>query len=427
MLLVAWGSRGDVQPMVALGRGLQAAGLEVTVLAGRDFASFVTGAGLGFRAFPVDVGAMMREPLALRWLGGSRSRSEEIGLMREVLAVAAPMMVDGLAPALARTDAVITGSLSFGPLVELLGGRRIPTWMALLQPTMPTRSGAASMFPLVPDRDSVLNLVWGSVAMLGMFGTVRTLADEATRRLGVPRQTLGGYSRAMLATPALCPVSPLVVPHQTDWPATVHQTGYWIDEPDPGFRPPEDLAAFLADGPPPVYVGFGSMPDASPDEFGALVSSALARTGRRGLVGGVPGDISPDALGDHVHRVGSVPHEWLLPRTAAVVHHGGAGTTAAALRSGRPSAVVPHVLDQPFFGRRTHALGVGPAPVPRFALTEDGLADLVDRLVSTPSYQVRARELAAALRAEDGVGETVRLVTGALDGPPGGGRSDRAR
>jgi len=402
--------------MVALGRGLQAAGLEVTVLAGGDFASTVRDAGLGFRAFPIDVGAMLREPLALRWLAGSRSIREESRLMRQVMGIAAPIMVDGLAPALARADAVVTGALSFGPLIELLGGRRVPTWVVLLQPTMPSRSGAVSMFPVLPGRSSALNLAWGSVAMAGMFSTIRSLSDEATRRLGRPRQTLAGYSRAILQTPALCPVSPVVVPHQPDWGPLIHQTGYWIDEPDPGYRPPNDLADFLDAGPPPVYIGFGSMPDASPGQFGSMVSSALARTGQRGLVGGVPGLIPPGVLGEHVHQLGSVPHEWLLPRTAAVVHHGGAGTTAAALRSGRPSAVVPHILDQPFFGRRSHALGVGPAPLPRVELTEDRLAELVDRLVSTPSYEPRAAQVATLLRAEDGVGDAVRLVTSALGG-----------
>lgn len=169
--------------------------------------------------------------------------------------------------------------------------------------------------------------------------------------------------------------------------------------------PPADLDVFLSTGPPPVYVGFGSMAGDAPERATSLVAEALERAGHRGIVAGAVGDLPPTVIG-----AGSVPHEWLFPRTAAVVHHGGAGTTAAVVRAGVPSVVVPFMGDQPFWGRRVHALGVAPAPIPRKRLTVARLADAIRVAATDGDMRRKAEMLGETVSAEDGIGRAVSVL-----------------
>jgi sterol 3beta-glucosyltransferase len=211
----------------------------------------------------------------------------------------------------------------------------------------------------------------------------------------------GAMDRA--GVPLLYGFSPHVVPRPADWPPNHHVTGYWFLDPDDGWQPPADLAAFLAAGPPPVYIGFGSMANRDPAEAAQIMLDALAQSGQRGVIASGWGGLTPSDLPDRVHMLSSIPHSWLFPRMAAVVHHGGAGTTAAGLRAGVPSIIVPFFGDQPFWGRRVAELGVGPVPIPRRKLTASALADAITRAVTDPAMRARAAALGEQIRAEDGI------------------------
>ena len=161
------------------------------------------------------------------------------------------------------------------------------------------------------------------------------------------------------------------MPTPSDWGDWLHSTGYWwLDAPD--WSPSHELASFLASGPPPVYVGFGSMPSGS-SRTTALVLDALRADGQRGILSGRWDELPHRDVGDSVMTVHDVPHSWLFPRMAAVGHHSGAGTTAAALRAGVPPVNMPFMVDQPFGGERVQSLGAGPAPIPLKQLTADRL------------------------------------------------------
>jgi UDP:flavonoid glycosyltransferase YjiC (YdhE family) len=210
-------------------------------------------------------------------------------------------------------------------------------------------------------------------------------------------------------------VSPLVVPRPADWPAHATVCGYWPEPTPPGYRPPPDLAGFLAAGPPPVYLGFGSMPSADVAGLRSTVLAAASATGTRAVLGGVlhAGPEPVEQLGDDVVSVAGLPHAWLFPRTAGVVCLGGAGTVGAALRAGVPVGVVSHMGDQHYWGRRVHELGAGPPPLHRSRLTTGRLAALLGGL-TVPSTRRTAAELGAALQAEDGVASAVAFLEEAL-------------
>jgi sterol 3beta-glucosyltransferase len=208
---------------------------------------------------------------------------------------------------------------------------------------------------------------------------------------------LYGYSRHVLPPPA-------------DWGPDEHVTGYWFLDPEETWQPPADLAAFLAAGPPPVYIGFGSMGSRNPAASAQLALGALAASGQRGILASGWGGLRETDLPESVFMVRAVPHSWLFPQLAAVVHHGGAGTTAAGLRAGVPSLIVPFFGDQPFWGRRVAALGVGPDPLPRKRLSEDTLASAIRQAVGDAGMKVQAAAMAEKIRAEDGVVKAIDLV-----------------
>ena len=291
---------------------------------------------------------------------------------------------------------------------------RLPLVQAYYIPMTPTRAYASFMLPRLPAwLGGALNRPSYQLVRQVIWQSFRS-ADRLPRQqvLDLPPAPLAGPYRS--ASTHGCPIlygySPAVIPPPADWGADVHVTGYWFLDPTPDWSPLPALAAFLEAGPPPVYIGFGSMSSRNPQETADLVVGALARTPQRAIVlSGWSGLYMAD-LPDTVFMLESVPYDWLFPRVAAVVHHGGAGTTALGLWAGVPSIVIPFLGDQPYWGRRVAEPGVGPAPIPRKRLTAEGLAGAIQRAVSVEAMRQRAAELGARLRAEDGVARAVEVV-----------------
>jgi sterol 3beta-glucosyltransferase len=177
-----------------------------------------------------------------------------------------------------------------------------------------------------------------------------------------------------------------------------------------GWEPPKDLMDYLRAGPPPVYIGFGSMVNSSPEKTTDLVLQALARSGQRGVLSSGWGGLIKSSLPETVFMTGSIPFSWLFPKLAAVVHHGGAGTTSMGLWAGVPSIVIPFMGDQPFWGQRVYELGVGPKPIPRQRLTVNLLAESIHCAVTDKAIQERATSLGERIRAENGVAQAVAII-----------------
>ncbi|MBK8020607.1 MAG: glycosyltransferase family 1 protein [Chloroflexi bacterium] len=186
-------------------------------------------------------------------------------------------------------------------------------------------------------------------------------------------------------------------------------TGFLFDD-DPAWSPPPDLVAFLAAGEAPVYVGFGSMPDANPAATTRTILDAVRRTGKRVILLTGWAGLGADEVPEDIYILKYAPHSWLFPKMAAVVHHGGSGTTASGLRAGVPTAVVPHQGDQGFWGRTVKDLGVGAVPIPRKKLTADNLVAAITEATSNPAMKARAVALSEKIAVEDGLAEAVKWV-----------------
>jgi sterol 3beta-glucosyltransferase len=401
VVLLALGSRGDVQPMVALGRELVGRGLPVTAVAMRDYAGLVGGAGLDFA--PIE--RSMRESVLSAAGPDGRVSSHPISFIRGAsrwLAGIAPQVMAAELAAVEPGDLVVAGLLNIddGAALREITGCRVMN--VLFAPMLPTAVGGSSVLGPRHRTASRINRLAGTVGVAAATGMCTSTGKVLRASRGLPRTSAGRFVKLVCGTPTLLAFSPVLVPPAPDWPEHVCQTGAWLDpEPESTWQPPADLAAFLAGGPPPVFVSFGSVPGTDPDVD--LIARAATLSGRRVILGSGSPDMP--ALPPDVHVLADAPYRWLLPRMAAVIHHGGAGTTTESLLAGVPNAAVSIGADQPFFGRRVHELGAGPLPVRRRSLTAERLAALITDLTgdSAASYRAAAGTVRERLLAERGV------------------------
>ena len=415
ILLFGFGSRGDVQPYVALGLGLQAAGYEVTIAAGLNFGPLVQDYGLRFAPIRVDIERFMQQDASQDWVNNSsRSPYTEITAMRRMVDTIADDVAEDVLSLAEQADVFISGLLTIEPMAALARKTRKRLISGLLAPFHPTADGRAGLQAPIPRYRSVINRCYGYIVQAALYQVLRRPSDVVHDRLDMKRASLADFMRAWNATPALLGVSPLVLPPPRDWPAHIHITGYWFTPPS-DYQPPPDLRAFLEAGTPPVYIGFGSMSNRDPQATTRLLIDAVQRSEQRAVIHRGWSGLHSDDLPPQIHMIDSVPHDWLFPRMSAIVHHGGAGTTAAALRAGLPSCAVYHLGDQPYWGRRLQALGVGLPPIPRHQLSVDGLARVLEQLMNRADIRERAEALGQRIRAEDGVGKAVRAVGQIVD------------
>jgi sterol 3beta-glucosyltransferase len=282
----------------------------------------------------------------------------------------------------------------------------VPCLRCLLQPLTPTRDFPS---PLLPFKFS----------LGGWYNRLTHLAVEQAIWLSW-RGAINHWRHDTLHTRSagwfikndhlstLYGFSPIVVPRPADWPSNQFITGYWpLSQLD--WAPPGNLLSFLEAGPPPLYIGFGSLTLGRPSETLQLVMHAVESTGSRAILATsqVVGEVSLPAS---IFPIIDVPHDWLFPRMIGVVQHGGAGTTGAALRSGVPSIVLPHAVDQFFWGSRVAALGAGPKPIPLETLTADQLADAIRQITHDPLLRANAQAIGRAMSHEDGVAAAVEII-----------------
>ncbi|MEO8356693.1 MAG: glycosyltransferase [Chloroflexota bacterium] len=320
---------------------------------------------------------------------------------------------DGLA-ACQGMDILVAGigGLFIGlSLAEKLG---LPLIQAYLIPFTPTKDFPATVLPQsLPSLGGTFNRLTHHITRQMMWQGFRS-ADSLARRqvLDLPAAPFNAPYNASptKGLPVLYGFSSSAIPAPSDWGQDIHVTGYWFLDSEGDWNPPADLINFLQANSAPIYIGFGSMSNRKPQEMADLVLQALSKNGQRAILLSGWGGLQRADLPTSVFMIDSIPHAWLFPRVAAVVHHGGAGTTAAGLRAGVPSMIIPFFGDQPFWGRRVYELGVGPRPIPRQHLTIDNLADAIRTALTDGEKQRRAAALGERIRAEDGLAHAVALI-----------------
>jgi UDP:flavonoid glycosyltransferase YjiC (YdhE family) len=410
------GSRGDVQPYVALGGGLKSAGHQVQIATDPLFQGFIEQAGLGFAAVAADPRTALQEDI--RQIG-----SNPVHLLRWIDRQFAPLarqyFID-MQAACQDSEVVLVSALAFASMhvAQALG---IPSLATYLYPVTPTHAFPSMAASNLPDWLATIGWVnWLSFRLynLGFFRmtlpTVNQLRQEILDLAPIPWSY---YTQIDISeVPIIYGYSKHVLPKPVDWGDHSHVTGYWFVD-DPNWHPPDELNIFLDRESKPIYIGFGSMVDAEAKKTTEIVLEALQITGHRAILHGGWSDLGATQLPDEVYKVADIPHGWLFPRMAAIVHHGGAGTTAAALRAGVQSVIVPYFADQPFWARQVHQLGASPKPIPRKKLTAPNLARAIQEATQDEAIQQNSSLLREKIRAEDGVEQAVELIESYLKYP----------
>jgi len=405
------GTRGDLEPFLALARGLMARGHSVNLATGREYAPLVAEQGVEHSPINLDFLAVMKSPDGLASKNGDKQAARR--LRREFYDPAIVQIMRDLWEAARGTQLIVSNHAVYYSrhIADKLG---VPFVLSTCSPFLtPTR---AFPFMFLTNRPLGGLLNWLSYLAIHLIlpwqdhpWVVRACREVLGTHPGSRFSSI--LERRGRPIPVLYHFSPTLSAAPSDWPRSTRITGYWHLE-RAGYQPPEKLEAFLAAGPPPVYLGFGSMVTSRGPELGELVARALELSGQRAVLCAGEGGLADPGRPETVYYTDFVPFDWLFPRVSAVVHHGGTGVTTLGLKHGRPTVICPVIGDQEYWARRLHALGAAPPPfAPRYRdLTAESLARALRQAVEDPSLRRRAEELGRGVAREDGVTRAVEAI-----------------
>jgi len=408
--VLAVGSQGDVQPYLALAVGLKNEGYDVKFAANSNFAGLAASYNLEFFSIQMDSYEFTRNSQTQSWLDAESIPSLILSTNRVIRPMLAGIMADVFA-ACEGSDAVIYHSYALPFVHYFCQQLNIPSIPASLHP-MPTRSYPAILSNMTRSPSKALNLLTHLlVHQISWQVFLPVVRKHWNGKIALP--FIGPYRDLLKGQgPVLCGYSPVVLPISEDLPQHVSITGYWFLDPHPNWQPDPALTEFIKSTPKPIYIGFGSMGNPAKNEItGKIILKALAKTGQRAILStGWSGLGTDQPLPKNVFLIKNTPHRWLFPQMAAIVHHGGAGTTGAALSAGVPSLIIPHFGDQYYWGRRVAELGVGPEPIERKKLSAERLVAALSTALHDSGMREQAASLGAKISAENGVGKAVEVI-----------------
>lgn len=410
IVILIVGTRGDVQPFIAIGKRLQEYGHRVRLATHSNFKDFVMTAGLEF--YPLGGDPKVLAEYMVKNKGFLPSGPSEIPVQRaqmkdiifSLLAACKEPDLDTGIPF--KADAMMANPPAYGH-THVAESLKIPIHIFFTMPWTPT-----SEFPHPLSRvkqPAGYRLSYQIVDSLIWLGIRDMINDVRKKKLKLrPVTYLSGSQGSEIDIPHGYIWSPHLVPKPKDWGPKVDVVGFCFLDLASNYKPPEELVRWLEAGPKPIYIGFGSLPVQEPEKMTQTIVKALEMTGQRGIInkgwGGLGILTEPK---DFVYSLDNIPHDWLFLQCASVVHHGGAGTTAAGLKAACPTTIVPFFGDQPFWGERVHSRGVGPPPIPVDQFTLTKLVDAI-KFMLDPKVKERAVELAKAMENEDGVEGAVK-------------------
>lgn len=409
--ILTYGSRGDVQPFLPLSRGLISRGHQVILAAPVRLKNLVEEHDIPFAPLAGDP-----EDLSRRLNDAGYNFIKQV---RELISHAVEIGADVLRQ---TQDACKDADLIIHTFSHAVGAhtlareKNIPDIHIQTFPMFaPTGDYPNISMPNLVSR--FLNRLTHTLSLQITWLTSTMGFEQVRRRARLPKRRLFNPFRDdphRPRTPVLCAWSPSILPASSDWDSSVHVTGYYFNSlgSENLLAQSQELAPvllnFLKSGRPPVCVSFGSMVSRDAARIDEIVRDALKQTGNRGIILSGWGGVKQESTGDLLY-LESVPHDWLLPQCKMIIHHGGAGTTSAGLRAGIPNVVVPFMADQPFWGNRVHAIGVGPRPILVKKLSVEKLTQAVAEAEAN-GIRERAQAIGQQIRGEDGVGTAVRLI-----------------
>ncbi|PKA52784.1 Sterol 3-beta-glucosyltransferase UGT80A2 [Apostasia shenzhenica] len=410
IVILIVGTRGDVQPFVAIGKRLQDYGHRVRLATHANFKEFVLTAGLEF--YPLGGDPKILAEYMVKNKGFLPSSPSEIPIQRKQI----KEIIFSLLPACKdpdvdtgipfKADAIIANPPAYGH-THVAEALKVPIHIFF---TMPWTATNEFPHPLSRVKQPAgYRLSYQIVDSMIWLGIRDMINEFRKKKLKLrPVTYLSGAQGSSSDIPHGYIWSPHLVPKPKDWGPKIDVVGFCFLDLASNYQPPESLVKWIEAGEKPIYIGFGSLPVQEPQKMTKIIVEALEMTGQRGIINkGWGGLGNLDEPKDFVYLLDNVPHDWLFLQCKAVVHHGGAGTTAAGLKAACPTTIVPFFGDQPFWGERVHARGLGPLPIPVEQFSLPKLVGAIKFMMDTEVKQ-RAVELAEAMESEDGVSGAVK-------------------
>lgn len=404
--LLTYGSHGDVEPFSALAWGLVQAGHQVRLAAPQYFESLINTDKIDFVGFPGNPQQLVQD---LVDQAGNKWWRMVTSMSNFVLPLAVEVNRKARA-ACEEADLIVHSFLLTNTGYEIARELNIPDISAQTFPVF-TSTGAFPA-PVAPDlplggfyrrltHDFVTQTFWQGSRLIWRWA--RRKNPQLAPLTGWPFNTRNDWQ-----TPILYAFSPNVVPRPGDWPENVHITGYWFSNNSGDWKPDQKLVDFINAGPPPITIAFGSTSSRKMKSVNKKVQEALSLSNQRGVIVGNSHNLENPS---HIYfQTEYIPYDWLFKRSAAVIHHGGAGTTGKALKAGIPNIVLPFTSDQPFWGRRVDKLGAGPKPIPPKRLTAVHLAEAIDSAINDQLIKGRVKKIGEDIASEDGVAQAVKII-----------------
>lgn len=389
------GSRGDVQPYIALSLGLQNSGHTVTLATHPCMRTLVESYGIKFDPIGPDID-IAHETAIIR----GKSPHWMIGFMR-VMKFSFSMLEQAHPDLLALcqdVDLVIVSHTAAGSIEADQLGK--PTISVTLMP---------EAIPANDPQDPFVKKMIMKVAGAGMGLMMTRPLDKIRKKVGVPKMGATGITSTRLN---LIPISPAIAPPNPLWETRHRVTGFWYAPAPQYWTPPQDLLAFLEVGEPPVVISLGAMALSGEDalEAATITLAAIQEAGIRAIIQGWDEPMKHLNIPETVFHAGSIPHDWLLARASGLVHHGGFGTTAAGFKAGIPALVIPHIIDQFIWGQKVAALGVGPQAIARDKLSVSNMTEAILQMRS-PEMIKKAADLGRTISTEpDSVETAVAMI-----------------
>jgi len=409
------GTRGDLQPYIALGLGLKDAGHEVLIVSSKNEEAFVKNYDLDFFSLNVDIQKLMDGDEVQEMSKGNNPVKFILSHLKGSKKLKQLMV---------ETQGEIWTACQSADIIIFHPGMPLGFFIAQEKKRV---SVMANPFPVIATKDYPAILFYTSPRLGKLWNKItHKIFEKLFWSLSKPAvvefwnktvKTKMNFSVSPMrqqiesGMPVINGYSSLFFHQPNDWQNNIHTTGNWFIDKEPNFIPPTDLTNFIDNGEPPIYIGFGSMKDISSFKTTLnIIKEALNITRKRAVVGLGWSKVSyNENIPHNIFLTESIPHTWLFPKMKAVIHHGGAGTTATGLRAGKPTIIIPHNADQPAWGQRVFELGVGSKPIKKTKLTADELASAI-RFALQANIISNAAKLGQELRKENGVTNAVKII-----------------
>ena len=411
--LATVGTRGDVQPYIAVACELQKRGHDVVIATHPEFKPLLTEYGLAHREVGGSFRALMESDLGRAWLNSGDSPRKYAKYARELFLPLQEMYCEQFDEACADAEGIVFYAMASGGLYAA-ERRKVPVVAVAPWAMVPNGEAIPMSSPMIDHLPAAAKRwIFSQIVKLA-FGSMTPVHNAYRQRVGLP--PLSGptfvHHAVAIGTPMVHLFSEHVVPRPRDFAPHHHVAGFSF-APDKPYDPPASLRDFLSSGSQPIYLGFGSMTGFAPEELAELATRAARLAGVRAVVASGWAGLQPKPS-DDVYVIDEIPHDWVFPRVSAVVHHGGAGTLAAGLRFGKPTVVAAFFGDQPVWGRLNEKLGTGPSALSRQNITAENLAIAIRKATVDERYRLRAEELAAKIARENGAARAAELIETSL-------------